>query len=153
MAGYLYRRWRSSSWFSSAVSASLKLSETSRKRMFSVGTKPSKKMLMPVKRTRTVEKKNSVGRGASYVRRVGARQQSAAAGGPGPRATASQERRRTFADAEGQRHHTVGAGHAVQHADEVGQVVEHAQVVLDSDDVPGRIQRWRASCRCLNPLR
>lgn len=42
----------------------------------------------------------------------------------------------TFSDAEGHGHDPVGAGDSVQTADEVGQVVQHAQVVLHHNDVP-----------------
>lgn len=42
----------------------------------------------------------------------------------------------TFPDAEGHGDDPVGAGDAVQAADEVWQVVQHAQVVLHHDDVP-----------------
>ena len=41
----------------------------------------------------------------------------------------------TFSDAEGHSDHSIGSRHAVQAADEVGEVVEHRQIVLHHDDV------------------
>lgn len=43
----------------------------------------------------------------------------------------------TFSDAEGHCDDSVGAGDSVQTADEVGQVIQHTQVVFHHDDVPG----------------
>ena len=48
---------------------------------------------------------------------------------------AGQEDVDAVPDVEGHRHHSVRAGQAVQAADEVGEVVQHRQVVLDADHV------------------
>lgn len=42
----------------------------------------------------------------------------------------------TFSDAERHSDHTVGTWHTVQTADEVGEVIQHTQVVLHHNDVP-----------------
>lgn len=41
----------------------------------------------------------------------------------------------TFSYPEGHSDNTIGAGHAVQTTDEVGQVIKHRQVVFHHDDV------------------
>lgn len=59
----------------------------------------------------------------------------------------------TFSDAEGHGDHAVGTGDSVQTADEVRQVVQHTQVVLNHNDVPGSQWPWvgTAVCRLLTP--
>ena len=42
----------------------------------------------------------------------------------------------TFPDAEGHGDHSVRAGHSIQAADKVRQVVQHTQVMLHHNDVP-----------------
>ena len=126
IAGYLYLRCRSRSGFSSAVSAILNVSDISRNRMFSVGTKPSRKMLMPdTVRCHPEPRPTRIPGVQGHVRRP-LRDAKRWVGG------------RTFAHAERERDHTVSTGDAVENADEVGQVVQDAEVVLDGDDVAER---------------
>lgn len=59
----------------------------------------------------------------------------------------------TFPDAEGHGDHSVGAGDSVQAADEVRQVVQHTQVVLHHNDIPGageESQVWMTSVYILH---
>jgi hypothetical protein len=53
--------------------------------------------------------------------------------------------RHTFADREGHRDDAVRARLAVEAANKVGHVVEHAKVMLDKDDVAGRRDEARVS--------
>src|SRR5262245_53408226 len=48
-----------------------------------------------------------------------------------------------FTHTEWHSHHTIGAGLAVQTANEVGEVIEHAQIVLHHHHVSGE-NRWCA---------
>mmetsp|Transcript_16970 Transcript_16970/g.36917 ORF Transcript_16970/g.36917 Transcript_16970/m.36917 type:complete len:509 (-) Transcript_16970:689-2215(-) len=57
-----------------------------------------------------------------------------------------------LAHAEGERHHAVGAGLAVQAADEVGEVIEDAQVVLHDNHVLGGTQQLANHLRGVQPL-
>ena len=59
---------------------------------------------------------------------------------------------RTLSDAERHRDDAVRARHAVQAADEVGQVVEHRQVVLHHDDVLVGGDQAADGARRLQPL-
>lgn len=61
----------------------------------------------------------------------------------------------TLSDAEGHGDNSVGTGDSVETADEVGQVVQHAQVVLHHDDVPAETSvfiRQQTSRRRTVPL-
>lgn len=50
---------------------------------------------------------------------------------------ASEEDVDAFADREGHGHDTVGTRDTVEDADEVGEVVQHGEIVLDNNDVDG----------------
>mmetsp|Transcript_20895 Transcript_20895/g.53905 ORF Transcript_20895/g.53905 Transcript_20895/m.53905 type:complete len:308 (+) Transcript_20895:927-1850(+) len=65
---------------------------------------------------------------------------------------AGKENVDTLAHREGHRHHAVRTGHAVEAAHEVGEVVEHAQVVLDANHVALGMQQGADAARGVQTL-